>query len=56
MATHAAIYNMMGELVDSQAINNGANTIKMSQLSQGVYFICIFNGNEMVGKTKVVRQ
>ena len=55
-ATHAAIYNMMGELVDSQAINNGANTIKMSQLSQGVYFICIFNGNEMVGKTKVVRQ
>ena len=55
-ATHAAIYNMMGELVDSQAINNGVNTLKMNQLTSGVYFICIFNGNEMVGKTKVVRQ
>ena len=55
-ATHAAIYNMMGELVDSQAIINGVNTIQMNQLTSGVYFICIFNGNEMVGKTKVVRQ
>ena len=55
-ATHAAIYNVMGELVDSQSVNNGVSTIKMSQLTSGVYFICIFNGNEMVGKTKVVRQ
>ena len=55
-ATHAAIYNVMGELVDSQSVNDGVSTIKMSQLTSGVYFICIFNGNEMVGKTKVVRQ
>ena len=54
--THVAIYNMMGELVSSQAISNGTNTIKMSQLAQGLYFICIFNGNEMIDKAKVVRQ
>ena len=54
--THVAIYNMMGELVSSQAISNGTNTIKMSQLAQGLYFICIFNGNEMIDKVKVVRQ
>jgi len=55
-ATHAAIYNVMGELVDSQSVNSGVSTLNMSQLTSGVYFICIFNGNEMVGKTKVVRQ
>lgn len=54
-ATHVVIYNMVGELVDSQAINAGSNTVKMNNLTNGVYFLRVFNGNELVGTSKVVR-
>lgn len=53
--THVAIYNMLGELVDSQAVAAGSNVVRMSQLTHGVYFLRIFNGNELVGTAKVVR-
>lgn len=55
-ATQVAIYNMMGELVDRQAMNTGVSTVKMSHLMSGVYFLRIFNDDQLVGTSKVVRQ
>jgi len=55
-ATHAILYNVMGMQVANQTVTVGANTVNMSQLPAGVYFLRIFNGNETAGTVKVVRQ
>ena len=54
--THAVLYNVMGMQVVSQKVTVGANTVNMSQLPAGVYFLRIFNDNETAGTVKVVRQ
>ena len=55
-ATTVAVYNMMGACVSTQSVSYGANTVNMSNLPAGVYFLRITNGNEAVGTVKVVRQ
>lgn len=55
-ATHAILYNVMGMQVANQTVTVGANTVNMSQLPAGVYFLRIFNGKETTGTIKVVRQ
>ena len=54
--THAALYNVMGMQVAHQTVTVGANTVNMSQLPAGVYFLRIFNGNETAATLKVVRR
>lgn len=54
-ATHAAIYNVLGTQVARQGVTVGANTVNMSNLSSGVYFVRIFSGNETIGTVKVIR-
>ena len=55
-ATHATLYNVMGMQVADQTVTVGANTVNMSQLPAGVYFLRIFNGNETTATLKVVRR
>lgn len=55
-ATTVSVYNVMGTLVSTQPVSCGANTVNMSSLPAGVYFLRITNGNEAVGTVKVVRQ
>lgn len=55
-ATHAILYNVMGMQVANQTVTVGANTVNMSQLPAGVYFLRIFNGNETAATLKVVRR
>ncbi len=54
--SHVAIYNVMGSQVASQSIATGNNVIGMENLTPGVYFLRIFNGNQLVGTTKVIRK
>ena len=55
-ATTVSVYNMMGARVSTQSVSYGANTVNMSSMPAGVYFLRITNGNEAVGTVKVVRQ
>ena len=55
-ATTVSVYNVMGKLVSTQSVSYGANTVNMSSMPAGVYFLRITNGNEAVGTVKVVRQ
>ena len=55
-ATHAILYNVMGMQVANQTVTVGANTVNMSQLPAGVYFLRIYNGNETAATLKVVRR
>lgn len=55
-ATTVSVYNVMGTLVSTQSVSYGANTVNMSSMPAGVYFLRITNGNEAVGTVKVVRQ
>lgn len=55
-ATTVSVYNVMGTLVSTQSVSYGANTVNMSSMPAGVYYLRITNGNEAVGTVKVVRQ
>lgn len=55
-ATTVSVYNVMGTLVSTQSVSCGTNTVNMSSMPAGVYFLLITNGNETVGTVKVVRQ
>lgn len=51
-----AVYNMMGELVDAQSIVAGENTIHMSHLTSGMYYLSFINGTQILGTAKVVKK
>lgn len=55
-ATHIYIYDVFGKLVDSHSANMGVNTISLDNVTTGVYFLRIFNNNELIGTTKVVKK
>lgn len=55
-ATHIYVYDVFGKLVDSHNANMGVNTISLGNVTAGVYFLRIFNNNELIGTTKVVRK
>ncbi len=47
------IYNLLGQLVES---NTNQNTIDISSVSQGIYFIKIMDENGNIGSQKVVKE
>lgn len=51
-----AVYNMMGELVDAQSVIAGENTVHMSHLTTGMYYLCFMNGTQILGTAKVVKK
>ncbi|MBO4644887.1 MAG: T9SS type A sorting domain-containing protein [Bacteroidales bacterium] len=55
-ATTVHIYNMYGAWVGTQNVQEGDNTLNLSDMSNGMYFLRIYNGNQPVGNAKVVRQ
>lgn len=55
-ATNINVYDIYGKLVNAQNATMGVNTINLSDVSAGVYFLRIFNENTLIGTSKVVRQ
>lgn len=49
----AAVYDMNGRLVANPVVNN--NSISLTGLNAGVYFVRLYGGDELIGTTKVVK-
>ena len=49
------LVNMLGQTVSSNSLNNGTAQINVSNLSNGVYFVRLINGNN-VETIKVVKK
>ncbi len=54
--TKIELYNSIGALVLTEQINNKTNTINLSDLSSGIYFMKVLEGNKVVAVKKVVRE
>lgn len=54
--TKIEIYNSIGALVLTEAMTNKNNTINVSELSSGMYFMKVLEGNEVVAVKKVVKE
>jgi hypothetical protein len=50
-----AIYNLNGQLIKSQQIDNKENTINIESLESGVYFVEVKNAGGKTVKRIVVR-
>jgi hypothetical protein len=50
------LYNSIGALVLSEAMSNKNNTISVSELSSGIYFMKVLEGNKVVAVKKVVKE
>ncbi len=50
------VYDVMGNLILSYPLNQGANTLQISRidLNQGIYFYRAIVGNKLLGKDKIV--
>jgi len=54
--TKIEIYNGIGALVLSETMSNKNNTINITDLSNGMYFMKVLEGNRVVAVKKVVRE
>lgn len=54
--TKIEVYNSIGALVLSETMINKNNTINISDLSSGIYFMKVLEGNKVVAVKKVVRE
>ena len=54
--TKIEVYNCIGALVLTEAMNNKNNTINVGELSSGMYFMKVLDGNKVVAVKKVVRE
>ncbi|MBS1946123.1 MAG: T9SS type A sorting domain-containing protein [Bacteroidetes bacterium] len=52
----ALIYDVTGRLVLQASIYGGNNSISISNLSEGVYFLVLKEGNENVFSTKIIKR
>ena len=50
------VYNSIGALVLTEAMNNKNNTINLSDLNSGIYFMKVLEGNKVVAVKKVVKE
>lgn len=50
-----SIYSILGELVLKQTIDGNSNEINISNLSAGMYLVCVESGNETLQKKLVVK-
>lgn len=50
------VYDVYGKVIVSQNAENELSTIDLSHCANGVYIVRIFNGNETVVTTKIVKQ
>ena len=54
--TKIELYNSIGELVLTETISNKNNTINISDLSNGLYFMKVLEGSKVVALKKVVKE
>jgi hypothetical protein len=54
--TKIELYNSIGALVLTKEMSNKNNTINVSELSSGIYFMKVLEGNNVVVVKKVVRE
>jgi hypothetical protein len=54
--TKIELYNSIGALVLSETTANKNNTINVSELSSGIYFLKVLEGNKVVAVKKVVKE
>ena len=54
--TKIELYNSIGALVLTEQMSNKTNAINMSELSSGIYFMKVLEGNKVVAVKKVVRE
>ena len=54
-ATDIRLFNTFGQLISTTSVNSTVTTLDLSQLSNGIYFVQIFNENQLVTTGKVVR-
>lgn len=54
--TSVAVYNAFGQMVASQSVSAGANTINTANLAAGMYIVKVYNDNQVVGFAKVVKK
>ena len=55
-ATEAIIYNMMGQPVMTQSVNENQFEMKLNNLQSGIYFVALHNGNKVVGIQKIIKE
>ena len=55
-ATEATVYNMMGQTVISQQIDDRQFEMNLNDLQSGIYFVAVRNGNKVVGIQKIVKE
>jgi hypothetical protein len=54
--TKIELYNSIGALVLTKEMSNKNNTINVSELSSGIYFMKVLEENNLVAVKKVVRE
>ena len=50
MASQVAVYNIVGQLIESKSVENGTVTFNLGQFSDGVYFIKVGNAIQKIVK------
>ena len=55
-ATEAIVYNMMGQTVKKQSVNEYQFEMSLNDLQSGIYFVAVCNGNKIIGIQKVVKE
>ena len=55
-ATHIRLSNTFGQLISTTDINHSSAVVNMSQLPNGIYFVQIYNSNELITTSKVVKK
>lgn len=55
-ASSVVIYNMQGQVVYSESVSMGTQTIQTSQLAPGIYVMSVFSNAQLVGSTKIVKK
>ena len=54
--TKIEIYNTVGALVITESLNNKTSSINIADLSNGLYFLKVLEGNKVVAVKKVVKE
>lgn len=55
-ATEAIVYNMMGQTMKRQSVNEHQFEMNLNGLQSGIYFVAIRNSDKVIGIQKVVKE
>lgn len=54
--THIQITNTLGQIVQTTNILNPTTQINISSLSNGIYFLQVFNAGKLLGTSKIIKE